>query len=59
MTDDEAIAELRQSMNRLRGQLFQWVEMLDAPDRQESAAKGLIRTLTYAAQADIEAQLRR
>jgi hypothetical protein len=45
-------------MNRLRGKLFQAVEAAGLPDKQEKAIKGLIRQLTYEAQANLESTLR-
>jgi hypothetical protein len=55
---DAAIAQMREDMNRLRGRLFQTIEAIGLPERQESAAKGLIRRLTYDSQADLESCLR-
>lgn len=49
---------MRDHMNRLRGRLFGAVEATGMPDKQENAIKGLIRQLTYEAQADLEAALR-
>jgi hypothetical protein len=54
-----AVQELRDGMNRLRGNLFGAVEVLGLPVKRENAIKGLVRTLTYDAQANIEAALRR
>lgn len=44
-------------MDRLRGQLFEFMESLDMPARQEKAVKGVIRTLTYSMQATLEGTL--
>jgi hypothetical protein len=55
---DRTIDVLRTDMNRLRGKLFGAIEAAGLPDRQENALKGLIRQLTYDAQADIESALR-
>lgn len=57
-TQDSAIDAVRTDMNRLRGRLFQFAEALGLPGRQETAIKGLIRQLTYDAQANLEATLR-
>ena len=53
------IRELRDGMNRLRAGLFSSIEAVGLPDKQETALKGLIRQLTYDAQANIESALRR
>lgn len=58
MADPDPIAAMRDHMNRLRGRLFGAVEATGMPDKQENAIKGLIRQLTYEAQADLEAALR-
>lgn len=55
---DTAIGELRDGMNRLRGRLFQAIEATGVNDRHQTAMKGLVRTLTYDLQADIEGALR-
>jgi hypothetical protein len=55
---EDAISELREDMNRLRGRLFEAIEATGMPDKQEGAVKRLIRTLTYDAQANIESALR-
>jgi hypothetical protein len=52
------IAQVRTDMNRLRGRLFQLIELADLSSRQEAAFKGCVRTTTYDAQADLEALLR-
>jgi hypothetical protein len=57
MTND-VIQQTRDDMNRLRGRLFQAIEAVGFPPKQESAIKGLIRNTTYDAQADLEATLR-
>ena len=57
-TRAQAIKELRDGMNRLRGGMFSAVEAVDLPTKQENALKGLIRQLTYDAQGNIEAALR-
>jgi hypothetical protein len=54
----DAIQEFRDGMNRLRGRLFQAVEATGVEDRHQAAIKGLIRSLTYDMQADIEGALR-
>jgi hypothetical protein len=53
-----AIEELRRTMDRLRGRAFQQVEAAGLPQKQEDAVKGVIRHLTYDAQADLESALR-
>lgn len=58
MPDPDPIAVMRDHMNRLRGRLFGAVEATGMPAKQENATKGLIRNLTYDAQADLEAALR-
>jgi hypothetical protein len=58
VTRDLAIEQVRSDMNRLRGRLFQFIEAVGLPKKQEDAVKGLIRQLTYDAQADLEATLR-
>jgi len=55
---EATIAVMREDMNRLRGRLFGAVEACGMPPKQENALKGLIRTLTYDVQADLEAALR-
>lgn len=59
MATDGSIRELRDGMNRLRAGLFSSIEAVGLPDKQELALKGLIRQLTYDAQANVEAALRR
>ena len=56
---DLAVQDLRDGMNRLRGGLFSAVEATGLRIKQENALKGLIRQLTYDAQSNIEAALRR
>lgn len=51
---DLELNELRASFDRLRGRLFQVVESVGMPQRQEEAAKGVIRTVTYDMQRSIE-----
>ena len=46
-------------MNRLRAGLFSSIEAVGLPEKQEVALKGVIRQLSYDAQANIEASLRR
>ena len=52
------IEQLRDGMNRLRGRLFQAVEATGIEDGHQTAIKGLIRSITYDLQADIEGGLR-
>lgn len=58
MSQDAGITQIRQGMDRLRGRLFHAVEALGLPERQETAFKGLVRTLTYEDQARLESILR-
>lgn len=57
-TNDPAIKAVRDHMNRLRGNLFGMIEATGVPTKQENAIKGLVRRLTYDAQADLEQVLR-
>lgn len=59
MSSETAIKEVRDDMNRLRGRLFGAIEATGMPTKQENAVKGLIRQLTYDAQANLEGILRR
>lgn len=54
----EAIAQVREDMNRLRGRLFEAIEVAGLPEKQENALKGLVRKTSYEAQADLESILR-
>lgn len=58
MPSEDSIETMRTDMNRLRGKLFQAVESWGRPDVQERAMKGVIRQVTYEAQANLEALLR-
>lgn len=55
---NETIQSVRDDMNRLRGRLFEAVEAVGLPLKQENAIKGLVRNLTYDAQRNLEATLR-
>ena len=55
---EAAIGMTREHMNRLRGRLFGALEAVGMPDKQETAAKSLVRQITYDLQADIESVLR-
>jgi hypothetical protein len=55
---DAMIRQVRQDMDRLRGRLFQLVELADLPPAKAAAFKGCIRTTSYDAQADLEALAR-
>lgn len=57
-TEAAAIAIVREEMNRLRGRLFGSIEAVGFPPRREAAVKNLVRTLTYDAQANLEAAIR-
>lgn len=59
MDRDTTIKQVRDDMNRLRGRLFGAVEATGMPEKQEDAFKGLIRQMTYDAQANLEGILRR
>lgn len=59
MSNEKAIEEVRVDMNRLRGRLFGAIEVTGMPAKQEDAFKSLVRQLTYDAQANLEAILRR
>ena len=54
----DAIDEVREGMDRLRGRLFEVIEATGMPERQEDAAKRVIRRTTYDVQASIEGALR-
>lgn len=54
----EAIEAIRDDFNRLRGRLFGAIEVTGMPEQQQAAFKGLVRQLTYDAQADLESTLR-
>jgi hypothetical protein len=53
----DPVMQMRDHMNRLRGRLFGAIEATGMPQKQENAIKGLIRQLTYDAQADLEESL--
>lgn len=55
---DPVIQEVRDTMIGLRRDLFSLIEATGMVDPQLSGTRGLIRTLTYDAQADLEAILR-
>jgi hypothetical protein len=55
---DPAITEMRESMDRLRGRLYEAIEAVGFPSRQEAAIIRLTRRITYDAQADLESLLR-
>lgn len=55
---EQAIATVREDMNRLRGRLFGAIEATGMPTKQQNATKGLVRHLTYDAQANLESILR-
>lgn len=54
----EAITGIREDFNRLRGKLFEVIEVTGMPDQQQAAFKGIVRNLTYQAQADLESTIR-
>jgi hypothetical protein len=45
--------------DRLRGRLFELFEVMGLSNRQQRAAKALVRSITYESQAGVEAALRR
>jgi hypothetical protein len=55
---EDAVAQVREDMNRLRGRLFGTVEASGLSDRQVEAIKRIIRQETHEAQANVEATLR-
>jgi hypothetical protein len=57
--NDALIQEVRDEHARMRAHLFEMIEAAGFPQRQEDGFKGMIRTITYDAQATIEASLRR
>ena len=56
---DDPIQVARDQFSRLRRNLFEMVEAAGMSPRQERAWKGVIRTTTYDAQANVEGALRR
>lgn len=56
---DATIQQVRDEFGRMRAHLFEMVEAAGFPERQEDGFKGLIRTITYDAQATVESALRR
>ena len=58
MSQETAIQAVRDSMNRVRGRMFEAIEAAGLPDKQEEAIKRLIRHCTYETQADLESVLR-
>lgn len=58
-TRERVVKVFREDMNRMRGKLFMAVEAAGLPERQEDALKGLIRQVSYQAQADVEAEFRK
>lgn len=55
---DAAVDDVRIHMDRLRGRLFEALEAMGMPERQEEAAKRLVRRLAYDIQNDLQATLR-
>lgn len=53
------IQEVRDEFSRMRAHLFEAIEMAGFPTVQEKGFKGVIRTITYEGQREIEASLRR
>jgi len=56
---DDPIQIARDEFSRLRRNLFETIEAAGMPAKQERAWKGVVRTLTYDAQANVEGALRR
>jgi hypothetical protein len=57
--NDPAITEVREGFNHIRLGMFNAIEAVGLPRKQENALKALIRQLTYDAQGNLEAALRR
>lgn len=57
-TEAAVISKVREEMNRLRGRMFGTIEAVGFPPRRETAIKNLVRTVTYDAQANLEAAVR-
>lgn len=57
-SSEDAVSAIRDDCNRLRGRLFGAFEAVGLPEKQENAIKGLVRQLTYDAQANLEAIIR-
>ena len=55
---DGAIGVVRDEFSRLRRNLFEMIEAAGMPPRQERAWKGVVRTMTYDAQATVEGAVR-
>jgi hypothetical protein len=55
---DDPVQAMREHFNRLRGRLFGAIEATGMPKEQQNAVKGLVRHLTYDAQADLEETLK-
>lgn len=56
--EEQMIQAMREDMNRLRGTLFGMVDSWGLDKDRASSMKGLIRTLTYRSQGDLEGLLR-
>lgn len=57
-SNQQAIDQIRESGNRLRGRLFSLIEASGMAEQQTEAVKRLIRELSYDAQRDLEAIIR-
>jgi hypothetical protein len=55
----DAIQDVRDEFGRMRAHLFEMIEAGGFQERQEAGLKGLVRTITYDAQASVEQALRR
>jgi hypothetical protein len=55
---ETGVDKMRRDFDRLRGRLFELVEVTGMPSQQEEVFKKLIRRLTYDAQADLEQLMR-
>jgi hypothetical protein len=52
------ISRVRRDLGGLRGQMFDLIEAVGLPERQETALKRCVRRHTYDAQGRLEALLR-
>jgi hypothetical protein len=57
--EQTAIQDVREEFDRMRAHLFEMVEAMGLPPGQEKGTKGLIRAITYEAQASVDGRLRR
>jgi hypothetical protein len=57
-SNDQLIQTVRDEFSRLRGRMFQAIEMAGMRPKQESGWKGVMRSIAYDSQTSIEAALR-